>query len=177
GVWAQAMTVQVGGHLCLQPFGRAGGREAEIASDRGGTGDDVARSGSCVQIRDLEGGGREVFVAFVPADRGQFGQGRGEFVNRVAGQVRVGHVALDAVHRDPGRHRATAAVLDRVAQRLDRGRLADDAVVGPFAARFQHAADIDRAVGRRPFVVGGYLPGEGALLVGELRATLVGRST
>ena len=50
-------------------------------------------------IRDsLEAGRREVVVAVVPVLGSQLGQGRGGQVNRVLRQVRVGHVALLAVH-------------------------------------------------------------------------------
>ncbi|KAG1244101.1 hypothetical protein G6F65_021999 [Rhizopus arrhizus] len=68
--------------------------------------------------------------------------------------MRVSHVALDALDRQLARQGAAAPVLAGIAQHVARGRLADDAVVQLFAARFQRVADDGGAVNRRPFFVG-----------------------
>jgi hypothetical protein len=58
-------------------------------------------------------------------------------------------VALHAEDAQLAAEGAAAAVLDRVADVLDRGRLADDAVVEADAALDQPVADACRAVDRR----------------------------
>ncbi len=85
----------------------------------------------------------------------QFGQGRRGEVDRVARQLRIGDVALRAFDDQPARHAAAPAVLDRVAELIGRSRFADDAVIDLHAALFQHAADHDRAVGGRAFLIAG----------------------
>ena len=74
-------------------------------------------------------------VAAVPFDADQLGEQRRGEVDRIPGQVRIGDVTLHAADAQLARERAAAAVLDRVAEAPDRGRLADDAVVGPRALR------------------------------------------
>src|SRR6185503_18748401 len=56
-------------------------------------------------------------------------------------------------HDEPARERAAAAVLDRVAEALDRGRLADDAVVEPGALAHEPFADACGAIERGTFLV------------------------
>ena len=69
--------------------------------------------------------------------------------------VRVGDVALHARHVDPHVDRAAAADLDRVAEPVDRGRLADQDHVGPDLALVQPVDDPRRAVSRIAFLVAG----------------------
>ena len=76
-------------------------------------------------------------------------------VDRVVGQVRVGDVALDAMHREVGVEAAPAADLDHVAERLGVGRLADDAGIGNLARRGQRRQHLLGAVDRRPLLVAG----------------------
>ena len=47
--------------------------------------------------------------------------------------MRIGRVALAAADGDPSVERAAPAVLDRVGERLDGGRFAEDAMVECFA--------------------------------------------
>ena len=75
--------------------------------------------------------------------------------DRVGRAVRVGDVALDARHLDPHVDRAAAADLDRVAEPVDRGRLADQDHVGPDLPLVQPVDDPRRAVGRIAFLVAG----------------------
>ena len=80
-----------------------------------------------------------------------FAQGR----NRVGRAVRVGDVALNAGHLDPHVDRAAPADLHRVAEALDRGRLADQDHVGPDLPLVQPVDDPRRAVGRIALLVAG----------------------
>src|SRR5690606_9023336 len=113
----------------FQALGGAGGREAEVEIDRQLARDHVVGAGAGVDVRHLPGGRRVVLVAFVPDLGGQFGQRRRGLVDRVARQVRVGDVALHALDDEVARQGAAAPVLDRVAQDVVRGRLADDAEI------------------------------------------------
>ena len=67
----------------------------------------------------------------------------------------IGDVALNAVDPQHAIQRSAAAVLDRVAQALDRRRLADDACVDAVPARLQFADDGSGAVDSCPFLVRG----------------------
>ena len=83
-------------HARLQPFDRARGGEAEIEQHAQLARNHVGGTGAGLHVGDLERGGRKVLVAGVPVDRGELGQrGRGQ-VHRIARQVRVGDVTLDA---------------------------------------------------------------------------------
>jgi hypothetical protein len=71
---------------------------------------------------------------------GQFGHGRrGQWIG--FGQMRVGDVALDALDRQLAGQRAAPAVLDHVAERVDRGRFADDAEVEHSRRALQRLGD------------------------------------
>ena len=65
----------------------------------------------------------------------------------------IGGMALAAADRDPSVERAAPAVLDRVADRLDGGRFAEDAMVETFALAKRPVDELDRAVDRRAFLV------------------------
>ena len=67
--------------------------------------------------------------AAVELGRGQRVQHRDEPMRRIVGEMRVGGMALHAVHREPAGHAAAPADLDHVAERLRAGRLADEAGV------------------------------------------------
>jgi hypothetical protein len=106
-----------------------------------------------VDVADLPGRGREKGVAFVPGGGGKFGERGQRLVDGVARELRVGHVALDAAHRELATERAAAAVFDHVAAALHRGGLADDAPVEPLAARAQVLDHDLGAIDRRAFLV------------------------
>ena len=80
-------------------------------------------------------------------------RGRRE-VDRILREMRVGDVPLDALDDQRARQRAAPAVLDHVAEALDRRRLADDAIVDALARGRELLDDLDRAVDRRAFLVG-----------------------
>ncbi|MND90501.1 hypothetical protein D3C80_825860 [compost metagenome] len=95
----------------------------------------------------------------------QFGQGRGSEVDRVLGQVRVGHVALHTAHGQLGAEGAATTVLDHVTHQGGARRFADDAPVQTFLARgeaFDHGLG---AVVRRAFFVAGDQEGDFALVI------------
>ena len=137
----------------LQRARRRFGAEAEVEVDDELARDHVAGAGAGVDVRDLPAGRREVGIAAVPHRRDQFGERRCRSVDRIAGELRIGDVALHALDAQLARQRAAAPVLDHVAERAHRGRLADDAVVEPNALRSEPVAERDGAVERRPFLV------------------------
>jgi hypothetical protein len=84
-------------HALLQPSGVDSVLKRKLKSSTSSPGNDVARAGAGVDVADLPAGGREELVAFVPARGHQLGQRRRQLVDRVARQLRVGDVALDAL--------------------------------------------------------------------------------
>ncbi len=80
----------------------------------------------------------------------------------VVGAVRVGDVALGAVHGDFGVQAAAAADLDHVAEAHRAGRLADDAEVGDVPVLLHPWQDTDCAIGCHAFLVAGDEQADGA---------------
>src|SRR5436190_3890371 len=74
------------------------GGEAEIEVDIDSAGHHVSRAGAGMDVRDLEARRRKALVALVPLRAGELGQGRGDEMDRILHQMRVGDVALDAAH-------------------------------------------------------------------------------
>src|SRR5690606_15935396 len=122
----------------------------------------VGGTGASVDIGDLEAGRREELVAVVPGFRGQFGQHRGDAMNRVVGQVRVGDMALHTLDAQYTAERTTATVLDDIADHVGRRRFADDAVVDLLIALLQVLDHLDGAVDRRAFLVRSNQQADGA---------------
>ena len=75
--------------------------------------------------------------------------------DRVVGEVRIGDMALLALHGHVAGERAAPADLDHVAEGVRVGRLAEDAMVEAFAARLRPGEQLDGAVDRRTFLVAG----------------------
>ena len=138
------------------------GREAEIEVHRHRARHHVARARPGMDIRDLEAGGRKALVALVPLRASELGQRRGEQMDRILDQMGIGDVPLDAAHRELRRKRAAPAVLQRIAERIDGARLADDAVVDGLVARLQPLHHSHGAVHRGAFLVGGQEEGDRA---------------
>src|SRR5208337_3023789 len=69
--------------------------------------------------------------------------------------MRVGDVALTAMQRQPPGQRAAPADLDRVAERLRAGRLADQAMIKALALRQRPVDELFRPVDRGAFLVAG----------------------
>src|SRR5436190_7785597 len=101
-----------------------------------------------VDVRDLPRGRREELISLVPLDRRELGERRSQLMNGVPPEVRVGDMRLDSADGQVARKRSAAAVSNRVAQRILRRRLTDDAVVDSLAARLEPLDDADRAVER-----------------------------
>src|SRR5690606_21852599 len=118
----------------------------EVEIDHDVTRNDVGRAGSTVDVRHLPRRRHVVFVAVIPFLAGEFGQSRYRQMDRILRQMRIGDVALDSLDGQATGHRAAPTVLDHVAERVDRGRFADDAVVELLPARLQAVADDDGAV-------------------------------
>jgi hypothetical protein len=146
----------------------AGRGEAEVEDDVDMTGDDVAGAGAAVHVGNLPGGRRKEVVAAIPLGGGEFGDGRGGEMDRVLAQLRISDMRLDALDAQPAMQRTASAVLHGVAEDLGAGRLADNAVIQGFAACRETLDDLDRAVGRRAFLVGGDQPGDRAGMLGVL---------
>ena len=113
-----------------------------------------------MDVADLPAGGREEGIALVPHRGGQFGQRGQRLVNRVARQMRVGNVALDAAHHQPPAQRAPAAVFHHVTGARHGGGFTDDAVVDGLLARLQLLDDHPRAMHGRAFFVAGEQKGD-----------------
>jgi len=149
------MAVEHGLQALLQALGGGFSAEAEIEIDHQRARNHVAGAGAAVDVADLPVGGRKEIVAAVPFNGHQLGQRRCQPVDGVLREVRVGDVALHALYGQLAAHGAAPAVLDHVAGALDRGGLADDAVVGRFATRGQPVADVHGAVVGGAFFVAG----------------------
>ena len=134
-VVAQAMAVEHLAHALLERRRGRFRREPEIEPDVERARNDVAGARPGMDVGNLKAGGLKVRVAAIPLGRHQRLERRRHVVNRVASSLGIGDVALLAVHAQLPVERSAAAVLDRVAETLGRGRLADDARVDGLAAR------------------------------------------
>ncbi len=139
----------------LQRVSGADGRVAEIELQLERAGNDVGRSRAGVHVRRLPRRGREVFVAFIPAHRRKLGDRRRHKVDWISGQMGIRDVPLHPAHGQRTGQRPAPAILDHVAESVDRRRLADDAVVQFFAGVTEPIDDLDRAVGGGSFLIGG----------------------
>ena len=82
--------------------------------------------------------------------------------NGILRQMRIGHVALLALHDDPAGQRSAAPDLDHVAKPVGIRRLAEDAVIEPLPAGPRPVEKLDGAVDRRPLLVAGDQEADGA---------------
>jgi hypothetical protein len=85
-------------------------------------------------------------------------------------------VTLNALDRQVAGERTAAAVLDHVAQRINRGRLPDDAEIEHLAACLEVFDNDDGAVGGIAFFIGGEQEGQRSGMVrvgGEKVSTAV----
>jgi hypothetical protein len=98
-VVVQPMAVQHGVHALLQAFGRGFGAEPEVEVDHHAPGMTLLAPVPpwMLLICQLVGGKKA--LPLVPLGGHQFGQRRRGLVDGVAGQLRVGDVALDALAR------------------------------------------------------------------------------
>ena len=115
----------------------------------------IPGAGAAMNIRNLPGGRRKIFIALIPFHCRKFGEGRYRQVNGVFCQMRIGNVALHAVNPELARKRAAAAVLDCVPKAIRRTWFTDHAVVENFLAVAQPLDHLDRAVGGDAFFIRG----------------------
>src|SRR5205085_4796276 len=93
-------------------------RIAEVEKELERARDDVGRAGSGMDVRRLPGGRREIFVAFVPPERRELSDSHCSEMYRIAGEMRVGDVALHAANGERSGKCSAPAVLDHVAEAL-----------------------------------------------------------
>ena len=93
----EPVTIEHGANALLELVGRARRGKAEIEHHLDLARDDVGRPGAAVDIGDLPGGRRKVFVAPVPLGRGELGERGGGEMNGVFRQMRIRDVALHAL--------------------------------------------------------------------------------
>src|SRR6202044_2895815 len=115
--------------LRLERFGRPEIVEADVEGEPDLARNDVVRGVSDVDGGDFKVRGLEIGVAPIERRRKERRQRRRERTDRILRDLRIGDMALAAVDCEPSIQRAAPAVLDRVAERADACRLADDAMV------------------------------------------------
>ena len=161
----QLVAVENGNHSFFQAFRCVFRAVAEIEVNQALAGDDVA-PGASFDPGDLEGGWREEIIATVPEFLREGVQSRGNGMNRVFRQVRVGHVPLCALYCEIAMERAPAAVLDDIAHLTGAGRFTNQAPVDFFIPGFQGFHHFHGAVLGRTFLVTGDQQGNRAPMIG-----------
>ena len=143
--------------------------EADVQSPSRLGGDEIGRCIADVERGQLQIGRLEGLIAVVQTMVGQTGDQSGQHRDRIGRTVRIGDMALFAVHRDPGVERAAPPDLDHVAQQMLRGRLADHAGVDDLALGHQGLDHPLGAVQGRALLVAGDQEGQAAgdLALGE----------
>ena len=96
-----------------------------------------------------------MIVALIQQVRREGAQHRQQARDRVAGELRVGDVALDAGESELGVQTAAAADLDHLAEFSRIGRLTHQAVVDDFAVCAHPVQHLDRAIDRDAFLIAG----------------------
>ncbi len=137
----------------LQPVLQRGAGPAVVEADVEG-GARLARNDVGGGVADVDGGDLqrrrlEMRGAFIERARRHRVQHGDEAMRRVIGKMRVGGMALDAMHREEAVHAAAPADLNHVAQHFGIGRLADDAGVERLAPRPDPLQELLGAVDRR----------------------------
>ena len=142
-----------------QPGGEGGAAvalvEADVQHGAGGGGHQVGHAVADIDAGDLQGRWLEPLAAGVDRRRGQRGERAHQAVDRVVGAVRVGDVALRAVHGDRHVDAAAPADFHHVAEFHRTGRLADQAEVRDLAVLLHPRQDAHGAVGGDAFLVAG----------------------
>src|SRR5271170_5680143 len=143
------------GNLCTKRFGRPEIVEADVEGESDLARNDVRRRVADIDAGDFEVRRLEVSVALVERRRDERRQQGRQRPDRILRDPRIGDMALAAADREPAVKRAAPAVFDRVAERADAGRLADNAMVETLAPGERPVEELDRAVDRRTFLVAG----------------------
>ena len=129
--------------------------EPDVQHRAGRGRDHVGHRVADVDAGELEAGRLEPVVAGVERRRGQRSGDADQPVHRIVGALRIGDVALRAVHRDLRVQAAAAADLHHVAERHRAGRFADDAEVGDLTVGLHPLQHAHGAVDRHAFLVAG----------------------
>ena len=129
--------------------------ETEVEARYQFAGEHVGRPRVGLHLDDLEAGRREMLVAFVERRRVHVREHRGEALNRVLRQGRVGDVALFAVDGHGGAQRPAPPHPQGVAELFRAGWLSHHAPVDRFVAGAQRVHHAAGAVPRRAFFVAG----------------------
>ena len=77
---------------------------------------DVGNASPRVHIGYLETGSREEFVTIVPVESSELVQRRHDPVDRIIGQLRVGHVPLHTVHGQRCVNRTAPTIFDNITE-------------------------------------------------------------
>ncbi len=117
--------------------------------------DDIGCARAGGNIRYLETGGLKMLVAAIPGSRREFGQRGRHGMHRVVGELRVGNMPLNSVHRETPAQAAAPADFDGVAEGALARRLSDQAPVDGLVALAQRLHHAARAVDRRALLVAG----------------------
>src|SRR5262249_46202914 len=131
---AHAMAMQDLLDGCLELREGLHRRVAQVETRLELTGDDVGSTGTGGEIRYLEAGRLEMLGSGIPFAADELGQRRCQCMYGIFRELRIGDVALDAVHGQPATQGTAPSHLDGVADRhLTRG-LANQAPIDALAA-------------------------------------------
>ena len=130
-------------------------RVTKVEQQLQSTGDYVAGAAAGVNGNNLQTGRREVLVAVVPYQAKQFAQHRGDVVDRVARQFRIGHMTLFANDSQFPGQRSSPAGANIVRQFFLARRLPDQAIIDGDASVHQCFHDLRCTVYCWAFFVAG----------------------
>ncbi len=108
--------------------------------------------------------GWKCFRALIPATARELGERGGESVHGILGQLRIGDVTLNAMHREASAQRAAPTDLDRVPDGSLAGGLPDDTPVDALTALAQGFHHPFRAINRGPLLIARDEEGDRALV-------------
>src|SRR5882757_2517927 len=113
-------------------------RESKIEACLEFPGDHIRRARSRGNIRYLESRGLKMVIALIPGSRRQLGEGRGDGVYRVVGELRIGNVSLHSMHGEAPAQAAAPADLDGIAEGFLTRGLTNQAPIDGFLPLTQH---------------------------------------
>ncbi|VXD02960.1 hypothetical protein SPHINGO8AM_80288 [Sphingomonas sp. 8AM] len=129
--------------------------EADADPRRRARRNDVGRRVADHHIGDFEIRRLKPVASLIEHQCVQLGKDRDQSRDRIVGQMRVGDMPLPSGHLDPDVDRSAPSDLHHIAQRSDRGRLADETQIGQ-QRTFAHPFDErDGAERRGAFLVAG----------------------
>ena len=151
----QAMAIENLLAKCNQVLPVGFRRVTKVEQQLQATGDYIARAAAGIDGDHLQAGRGEVLIPVIPFQAKQFAEYRGDVMDRVAGEFRIGHVTLFAKNSQfPGQRPAPAGA-NIVRQFLLARWFPDQAVIDRDAAVDQCFHDLRRAVYGGAFFVAG----------------------